>query len=300
MHVCVHVCVCGPSEVVRVRAWVHTWWAGSKQLAAPTTPSPVHPHTHCHCCPVSVKLLLAGTPRWVIVGPPARPCPPPPNGPPIASWAASPLPYPTAAELRRCPPPVTRVVHLGRFHRCRTGTFSFCYVSTSAHYLGGMMARPLHRLQVAVHCRPHTARLCGPLPDSACLYTLCVWRPPASLMSRCQAVWAVVRTPDWVAALRSWNFKSTHIGLTSALPCPMHDPPPLHHPPYPQLPRGRGGLTGAHFTWAMRTSPDPGPPDQLGPLLGAPPLTTWPGLHRAAFSVPLCVWGGLAKRNRIQ
>ena len=75
--VCVHVCVCGPSEVVRVRAWVHTWWAGSKQLAAPTTPSPVHPHTHCHCCPVSVKLLLAGTPRWVIVGPPARPCPPP-------------------------------------------------------------------------------------------------------------------------------------------------------------------------------------------------------------------------------
>ena len=156
--------------------------------------------------------------------------PPPPNGPPIASWAASPLPYPTAAELRRCPPPVTRVVHLGRFHRCRTGTFSFCYVSTSAHYLGGMMARPLHRLQVAVHCRPHTARLCGPLPDSACLYTLCVWRPPASLMSRCQAVWAVVRTPDWVAALRSWNFKSTHIGLTSALPCPMHDPSPLHHP----------------------------------------------------------------------
>ena len=136
---------------------------------------------------------------------PPVPPPPPPNGPPIASWAASPLPYPTAAELRRCPPPVTRVVHLGRFHRCRTGTFSFCYVSTSAHYLGGMMARPLHRLQVAVHCRPHTARLCGPLPDSACLYTLCVWRPPASLMSRCQAVWAVVRTPDWVAALRSWN-----------------------------------------------------------------------------------------------
>ena len=79
MHVCVHVCVCGPSEVVRVRAWVHTWWAGSKQLAAPTTPSPVHPHTHCHCCPVSVKLLLAGTPRWVFVGPPARPCPPPPR-----------------------------------------------------------------------------------------------------------------------------------------------------------------------------------------------------------------------------
>ena len=192
---------------------------------------------------------------------------------------------------------MTRVVHLGRFHRCRTGTFSFCYVSTSAHYLGGMMARPLHRLQVAVHCRPHTARLCGPLPDSACLYTLCVWRPPASLMSRCQAVWAVVRTPDWVAALRSWNFKSTHIGLTSALPCPMHDPPPLHHPPYPQLPRGRGGLTGAHFTWAMRTSPDPGPPDQLGPLLGAPPLTTWPGLHRAAFSVPLCVSNGSGKKK---
>ena len=231
--------------------------------------------------------------------PPARAPPPPPQWSPhcIMGYLTVTIPHCTAAELRRCPPPVTRVVHLGRFHRCRTGTFSFCYVSTSAHYLGGMMARPLHRLQVAVHCRPHTARLCGPLPDSACLYTLCVWRPPASLMSRCQAVWAVVRTPDWVAALRSWNFKSTHIGLTSALPCPMHDPPPLHHPPYPQLPRGRGGLTGAHFTWAMRTSPDPGPPDQLGPLLGAPPLTTWPGLHRAAFSVPLCVSNGSGKKT---
>ena len=72
-------------------------------------------------------------------------------------------------------------------------------------------------------------------------------------------------------------------------------PPPPPPPAYPQLPRGRGGLTGAHFTWAMRTSPDPGPPDQLGPLLGAPPLTTWPGLHRAAFSVPLCVSNGSGK-----
>ena len=185
---------------------------------------------------------------------------------------------------------MTRVVHLGRFHRCRTGTFSFCYVSTSAHYLGGMMARPLHRLQVAVHCRPHTARLCGPLPDSACLYTLCVWRPPASLMSRCQAVWAVVRTPDWVAALRSWNFKSTHIGLTSALPCPMHDPPPPPPPPVSATPTWAWGTHRRPLHLGDAYVPGPRTTGSIGPIIGGASLDYLARVaSRCVFRTTLCV-----------